>query len=160
MRKLIILVAVAAGVAAGALALWQAAPSPAIDQTNEKPAPLGLVGLTEGQVLRVSVAYVTGFDPQPDPPGCTLKVGFADADGNAVGDPNIFELAPGGSDSLDHLAIGDPHIRDYVRPVVVDLNPQEECPAVATIEVLDREGINGIIIHDTPVLLDAWLKAK
>jgi hypothetical protein len=139
------------------IAFWQAAPSRAFEDPDEKPAPLGLVGMSEGQILRISVANVVGFDPQPDPPGCRLRVGFVDADGTAVGDPHIFELRPGASRSFDHVAIGDPSIRQYVRPVVVDLNPRAECPAVVSGELLDREGINGIIVYDSVAFLDPWL---
>jgi hypothetical protein len=146
----------------GALVLIAAvslvAPSSAIEQVNEKPAPLGLVGMTHEQTLRISVAYVTGFDPQPDPPGCRLQVGFVDRDGTAIGDPHIFELRPGTVRSFDLAAsaIGDPNLRVNVRPVVVDLAPEEECPAVVSGELLDREGINGIIINDSVALLDPW----
>jgi hypothetical protein len=142
--------------AAAGLALSRATSSPAII-INGKAAPQGLVGMVEGQTFRISVAYVKGFDPQPNPPGCELKVGFADSEGNTVGDPHIFELRPGVSRSFDHVAIGDPSIRQYVRPVVVDANPRAECPAVVTGELLDREGINGIIVYDNqPVVPSAF----
>ena len=118
--------ALAALVAAAAIVtLWRATPGSAIE-VHWKPAPL--VGMTEGQILRISVAYVKGFDPQPDPPGCRLQAGFVDRDGNAIGNPMIFELRPGASRSFDHVAIGNPNIRQYVRPVVVDLDPRAECP--------------------------------
>ena len=88
--------ALAAAVVAGAAAALGLAPlGGAIDQVNEKPAPLGLVGMSAGQTLRLSVAYVKGFDPQPDPPGCQLKVGFADPDGVAIGNPGLLELLTG-----------------------------------------------------------------
>jgi len=150
--------ALAALVAAAAVVtLWRATPGPAIIVVGGKPAPLGLVGMTEGQILRISVAYVKGFDPQPDPPGCRLQAGFVDRDGNAIGDPHLFELRPGASRSFDHAAIGNPNIRQYVRPVVVDLDPKAECPAVVSGELLDREGLNGIIIYDSVAFLDPWL---
>jgi hypothetical protein len=139
-RAVAVLVLAAAG-----LALWMAASSPAII-VYDKPAPLGLVGMTEGETLRISVANVVGFDPQPDPPGCVLKVGFADRDGATVGDPHIVELRPGASQSLDHVAIGNPNIRQYVRPVVSDLTPRSSCPAVVSGELLDRDGITGVVI--------------
>src|SRR5215211_1379992 len=134
-----------AGIAAAVAAFWLAAPSPAII-INGKPAPLGLVGMTEGQILRISVANVVGFDPQPDPPACRLQVGFVDADNRSYGGPDTFELRPGAARSFDHIAVGDPHLRQYVRPVVVDLAPKAECPAVVSGELLDREGLNGIIV--------------
>jgi hypothetical protein len=145
--------------AAAGLALARATSSPAII-INGKAAPLGLVGMAEGQTFRISVAYVKGFDPQPDPPGCELNVGFADPEGNTVGNPNIFELRPGASRSFDHVAIGDPGIRQYVRPVVVDANPRAECPAVVTGELLDREGINGIIVYDNQPVVPSAFGAK
>jgi hypothetical protein len=151
------LVALVGTLAATALALWLVPLGSAIEDPDEKPAPLGLVGMTEGQILRVSVANVVGFDPQPDPPSCRLQVGFVDGDGRVIGDPNIFELRPGVARSLDHVAIGDPGIRRYVRPVVVDLDPKAQCPAVVSGELLDREGINGIIVYDSVAFTDPWL---
>ena len=138
-------------------ALWIAPLGGAFEDPDEKPAPLGLVGMTEGQILRLSVAYVKGFDPQPDPPRCQLEVGFADPDGNTIGDPSIFELRPGASRSFDHVAIGDPNVRQYVRPVALDLMPREACPAVVSGELLDREGLNGIIVYDSVAFTDPWL---
>ncbi len=88
--------AIAAAVVAGAVAaLWLAPLGNAIDEVNDRPAPLGIVGMNGGETLHLSVAYVKGFDPQPDPPGCQLAVGFADEDGVTVGNPNIVELRPG-----------------------------------------------------------------
>ena len=120
---------------------------------NEKPAPLGLVGMSAGQTLRLSVAYVKGFDPQPDPPGCQLKVGFADPDGVAIGNPGILELRPGTAQSFDYVAAGDGSVRQYVRPIVSDVNRRHDCPAVVSGELVDRDGIHGIIIYDNqPVI--------
>jgi hypothetical protein len=108
--------------------------------------------------LHISIAYIKGFDPQPDPPGCILKAGFVDADGNAIGDPHLFELRPGASRSFDQVAIGNPNIRQYVRAVVSDATRRSECPAVVTGELVDREGINGIIVYDSqPVVPSAFL---
>ena len=147
---------VAVFLALAALVLWVAAPSPAVEDPDEVPAPLGLVGLTEGQTLRLSIANVVGFDPQPDPPICRLQVGFVDAENTAIGNPHILELRPGEARSFDHVAVGNPNIRDYVRPIVVDLDPRAGCPAVVSGELLDREGINGIIIYDSVALPDPW----
>ena len=99
--------ALTAALASLAVVLGTAA---AIDEVNDKPAPLGLVGMTQEQALRLSIAYISGFDPQPDPPRCLVKVGFARADGVAIGDPRIFELRPGTAHSFDLAAsaIGDP----------------------------------------------------
>jgi len=147
----------AIAIAAAAAAAWLVPLGGAIDEVNDRPAPLGLVGMTEGQLLRVSIASVKGFDPQPDPPGCTLRVGFADPGGRAIGDPHIVELRPGGSASFEHLAIGDPSIRQYVRPVVSDVSDRKGCPAVVGAELLDREGLNGIIVYDNqPVVPSAF----
>ena len=131
----------------------------AFDEVNEKPAPLGLIGMTQEQTLRLSVAYVSGFDPQPDPPRCIVTVGFARADGVVIGNPHIFELRPGTARSFDLAAsaIGDPHIRVYVRPIVTVQAQKDACPAVVTGELLDREGINGIIVYDSHAFADPWL---
>lgn len=151
--------ALATVVAAGAVAaLWLTPLGSAFDEVNERPAPLGIVGMNGGETLHLSVSYVKGFDPQPDPPGCQLAVGFADEDGVTVGDPHIVELRPGASQSFDHVAIGDPSIRQYVRPIVSDLSRRSECPAVVTGELLDREGVNAIIVYDNqPVVPSVFL---
>jgi hypothetical protein len=152
----------------GALALTAALASLAVvlgtaaafDQVNEKPAPLGLIGMTQEQTLRLSVAYVSGFDPQPDPPRYLLKVGFARGDGSVIGNPHIFELRPGTARSFDLAAsaIGNPNIRVYVRPIVtVQAAQKDDCPAVVTGELLDREGLNGIIVYDSVAFSDPWL---
>jgi hypothetical protein len=147
--------------AAAATALWLAPRGGAFDEVNDRPAPLGLVGMVAGQTLHISIAYIKGFDPQPDPPGCVLRAGFVDADGNTIGDPGIFELRPGASRSFDHVAIGDPSIRQYVRAVVSDDSRRSECPAVVTGELVNREGISGIIVYDSqPVVPSAFGASK
>lgn len=148
---------VATALAAIAAALWLAPPGTAVEDPDEKAAPLGLVGMTTGRVLRLSVAYVTGFDPQPDPPRCVLQVGFADGSGAAIGNPHILELHPGESRSFDHIAIGNPNIREYVRPVVSEVTPRTDCPAVVTGELLEPDRVAGIIIYDNqPVAPSAF----
>jgi hypothetical protein len=152
------LVLLAGIVVAGAVAAWLATASHAI--TDGMRAPLDPVEMTEGQTLRISVAYVRGFDPQPDPPGCQLEISFVDADNRAYGGPDMFELRPGDTRSFDYVAVGNPHIREvgdptirqYVQPVVVDLDPAAGCPAVVSGELLDRDGINGIIVYDSVAL--------
>ena len=61
--------------------------------------PLAPTGGTASQILRLAV--IRGFDPQPDPPGCNVILGFADARGTAVGPSKAINLAAGGSDFLD-----------------------------------------------------------
>ena len=141
---------------AAALTLWHPGPSLGFDATDEKTASLGVVGMSAGQTLRISVADAVGFDPQPDFPGrCALKIAFVDTDGAAVGDPTSFELSSGTARSFDLSAelagVGAANIRAYVRPVVIDLRPHAGCRAVVTTEVLDREGTRAINIHMTPV---------
>jgi hypothetical protein len=138
-------VALAASIAAVALALWLAAPG-STQGLVEKPAPLGLVGLNGGQTLHVSIANIVGFDPQPDPPGCLLRVGFVDAQNNRISDPSVLALRPGVARSFDYQASGDPSVRQYIRPVVVDVRPRGDCPAVVTGELLDRGSVNGIVV--------------
>ena len=156
-RRSLLVAAAALAAAAGAVLL--ASPGLAIDEVNDKPAPLGLVGMTQEQTLRLSIAYVKGFDPQPDPPVCRLRVGFVRADGSVIGTPVDVDLRPGTARSFDlsASAIGDPGIRIYTRPVAVDLAPRQRCPAVVTGELLDREGINGIIVYDSVAFIDPWL---
>ena len=153
-----LLVAVAA-LAAAVGAVLLASPGRAFDEVNDRPAPLGVVGMTQDQTLHLSVAYVKGFDPQPDPPGCQLRVGFVRTDGSVIGAPVDVDLRPGTARSFDlaATAIGDPHLRVYARPVAVDLAPRERCPAVVSGELLDREGISGIIVYDSVAFTDPWL---
>ena len=150
------LAALVAALTAGVIAVLLASPSTAVT-IDDKPFPLGLVGLSEGETLRISVANVVGFDPQPDPPGCRLGVGFVDGDNTTIGNPHIVELRPGLAQSVDHVAIGNPNIRQYIRPVVVDLDPRADCPAVVSGEILDREGVTGIIIYDSVSFTEPWL---
>jgi hypothetical protein len=149
----LVALALTAALASLAVLLGTAA---AIDEVNDVPAPLGLVGMTQDQTLRLSVAYVSGFDPQPDPPRCLLKVGFARGDGSVIGDPHLFELRPGTARSFDLAgsAIGDPSIRVYARPIVTVQAQKDPCSAVVTGELLDREGINGIIVYDSVAVGD------
>src|SRR5262245_28855945 len=114
------LLAFAAVAAAATAAVWLARPGNAIVVIGGKPAPLGLVGLTGGQTLRISLANVVGFDPLPDPPVCRLLVGFVDADNRSYGVPDTLELRPGIARSFEFVAPGDGSVRQYVRPVVVD----------------------------------------
>ena len=153
------LLVAAAAVAAIVGAVLFASPSRAFDQVNDLPAPLGLVGMTHDQTFRLSIAYVKGFDPQPDPPVCRLRVGFARTDGSVIGTPVDLDLRPGTARSFDLAAsaIGDPHLRVYARPVAVDLASRERCPAVVSGELVDREGINGIIVYDSVAFTDPWL---
>ena len=112
---------------------------------------VGLVTLTEGQTLRVSIAHVIGLQGSPVPDRvCSLQVGFVDAQNRSYGIPDTFELRPGMARSFDFRATGD----GSVRPVAVDLDPKEACPAVVSLEVL---GINGIIVYDSQAFTDPWL---
>jgi hypothetical protein len=129
-------------VAAIALALSWPGTSPGIIIVDGKPAALGAVDLKQGQTLHVSIACVVGFDPQPDPPICRLQAGVVDAANNAIGNPGIFDLRPGVSRSFDYVALGD----GVVRPVVVDLAPNDDCPAVVSVGIVDRGALNGIIV--------------
>ena len=148
--------ALTAALASLALVLGTAA---AVDEVNDKPAPLGLVGMNQEQTLRLSVAYVSGFDAQPNPPRCLLKVGFARGDGSVIDNPHIFELRPGTARSFDLAAsaLGDGSVRVYVRPIVTVQAQKDECPAVVTGELVDREGLNAIIVYDSQAFTDPWL---
>jgi len=152
------LLALAAVAAAATAAVWLARPSPAIIIVDGKPAPLGLVGMTGGQTLRISLANIVGFDPQPDPPVCRLRVGFVDAENHSYGVPDMLELRPGAARSFDFVAAGDGSVRQYVRPVVVlDGARKTDCPVVVSGELLDRSGINGIIVFGSVAFTDPWL---
>jgi hypothetical protein len=142
----------ATAVAAAALVLWLPASGTAVGERTQRLAPLGLVGLAQSQTLRISIAHVVGFDPQPDPPGrCVLAVGFVDAAGERIGaPPKRVQLRAGDARSFElpaSRAGAGPHVA--VRPVVVDLRPQQRCPAVITSEVVDKSGLTGYIIHWT-----------
>ena len=90
--------------AAAGLALW--------------PAPQSFAALPPN---------VVAFDPQPDPPGCLLKVGLIDKDTRGYGVPDTFELLPA----------------------------RHECPAVVTGVLLDRDAGAIIIHYNQPVDPDA-----
>jgi hypothetical protein len=132
-RRLRIAAAGAIAMAAVAFAMFNAPDGFAVDEVNDKPAPLGQGGLTEGQTLRVSVANVVAFDPQPDPPRCLLRVGFVDSDARSYGVPDTFELRPGTARTFDPIASGQPH--EDVRPVVSDTSASGDCPAVVTTQI-------------------------
>ena len=141
-----------AGLVVAAFALWHPVASLGFEATSERPAPLGLIGLSEGETVRVSVADAVGIDSESETPGrCALKVGFVDADGVAIGDAEFFRLASGAARSIELSAeragVGDP---SYARPVVVDLRPDAGCRAVVTTEVLDRDG-TGRVLSFTPL---------
>jgi hypothetical protein len=78
-------------------------------------------GVSTAQILRLAVIH--GFDPQPEPPGCTVTLGFADASGQPVGPSRSVDLRPGESSVLDLdpalllPASGEPlRTRRFVRP--------------------------------------------
>lgn len=84
-------------------------------------APLSAIGVSLGQILRLSAA--SDFDPQPDPPGCRGVLAFADAGGNPVGPSRSIDLEAGASSFIDLdpslllPASGDPmRVRRFVRP--------------------------------------------
>ena len=107
--------------------------------------------MSEGQTLRVSVAHVVGLQAPPEPlRPCSLRVGFVDRENRGYGIPDTFELRPGAARSFDFVAIGDPNVRQYVRPVVVD-RQNGKCPAVVSGEILDRDGVSVFINWSTPV---------
>ena len=67
--------------ATAGLGLWSA-PQGVADPPNDAPSP----------ALHNSGTNVVAFDPQPDPPGCLLKVGLVDKDARGYGVPDTFEL--------------------------------------------------------------------
>ena len=82
------------------------------------PAPQGFAALPPN---------VVAFDPQPDPPGCLLKLGLIDKDTRGYGVPDTLQLLP----------------------------PRHECPTVVTGELLDRDAGAVIIHYSQPVDPDA-----
>ena len=102
--------------ATAGLGLWLA-PQGVADPPNDAPSP----------ALHNSGTNVVAFDPQPDPPGCLLKVGLVDHDVRGYGVPDTFEL----------------------------MTPSHKCLAVGTGGPLDRDAGAIIIHYNRPVGPDA-----
>jgi hypothetical protein len=101
-------------------------------------------GLATSQILRLGV--IRGFDPQPDPPGCSVVIGFADATGRAVGPSRAVNLPPGGSSFVDldpNLllpASGDPlRVRRFVRPrLLLPAAGGDQAGCIPSVQLIDR----------------------
>ena len=107
--------------------------------------PLTPTGAALSQILRLGV--IRGFDPQPDPPGCSVVIGFADADGAAVGPSRAVDLQPGESAVLDLdpslllPASGEPlRARRFVRPQLLlpASGGGDMSGCLASVQVYDR----------------------
>jgi len=107
--------------------------------------PLAPTGVSRSQILRVGV--IRGFDPQPDPPGCAVVIGFADADGTAVGPSRAVDLRPGESAVVDLdpalllPAAGDPlRTRRFVRPrlLLPAAGGGDASGCTASVQIYDR----------------------
>ena len=106
--------------------------------------PLTPTGASTSQILRLGV--IRGFDPQPDPPGCAVVIGFADAAGRPVGPSRAVNLPPGGSSVLDldpNLllpASGDPlRVRRFVRPrLLLPAAGGDAAGCIPSVQLIDR----------------------
>lgn len=101
-------------------------------------------GAATSQILRLGV--IRGFDPQPDPPGCAVVIGFADAAGRPVGPSRAISLPPGGSSVLDL----DPslllpassdllRVRRFVRPrLLLPAAGGDDAGCIPSVQLIDR----------------------
>lgn len=122
--------------------LLPAQPGLLLPAVREVLAP---TGVAPSQILRLGV--IRGFDPQPDPPGCSVVIGFADAAGQPVGPSRAVSLPPGGSSVVDL----DPNLllpasgerlraRRFVRPrlLLPAAGGGDASGCVASVQLIDR----------------------
>jgi hypothetical protein len=102
-------------------------------------------GASTSQIIRLGV--IRGFDPQPEPPACTVQLGFADASGAPVGPSRAVDLQPGESSVLDLdpslllPASGEPlRARRFVRPrlLLPASGGGDATGCLASVQVYDR----------------------
>ena len=119
----------------------------AFNPQPDPPKGLGLIGVVEGQTLRLNAVNIALGGPDTRP--CRVSLGFADLDGVAIGDAEDFELRPGQGRFADlpASAIGNPDTaegrRVQVRPVartIGDPNVKRGCRAVFSVELFGPQG--------------------
>ncbi|MGH2950626.1 MAG: hypothetical protein ACRDKX_01100 [Solirubrobacterales bacterium] len=137
--KVLALPATVAAVLAGASLSGAFNPQP------DPPKGLGLIGIVEGQTLRLNAVNIALGGPDTS---CRVSLAFADLEGRAIGDLENFDLQPGqgGFADLEAAAIGNPDIREgrvQVRPVartVGNPNDKRGCRPVFSVELFGPEG--------------------
>ena len=118
----------------------------AFNPQPDPPKGLGLIGVVEGQTLRLNAVNIGLGGPDTSERRCRVSLGFADLEGNAIGDAENRELRPGAGGFADLRAagIGNPDIRGraQVRPVArVIGNPNtRDCRPVFSVELFGPEG--------------------
>lgn len=120
----------------------------AFNPQPDPPSELGLIGLVEGQTLRLNAVNIALGGPDTSERGCRVSLGFADVEGRAIGNPDIKELRPGQGAFADLQArgIGDPDTagRVQVRPVARTIDPsnpnKRSCRPVVSAELFGPEG--------------------
>jgi hypothetical protein len=142
-RRLLLVPLPAVAVAA-ALALWAPGSGNAIGNPDGGPVKFSLVGLVEGQTLRLSAANVALGDRERGP--CRTSLGFADLDGRAIIAHERAELAPGQGTFVDLRAvqIDDPALREggraEVRPVALGGPDTKSCKLAFSAQVFGPVG--------------------
>jgi len=118
----------------------------AFNPQPDPPKGLGLIGVVEGQTLRLNAVNIALGGPDTSGRRCRVNLGFADLEGRPVGDAEDFELRPsqGAFVDLQARGVGNPndHGRAQVRPVARTVgNPNERvCRPVLSVELFGPEG--------------------
>lgn len=113
-------------------------------QPQREYASFGMVGLTDGQTIRLNVVNAAASDPRLPPNPCLVQLNFVDGAGNSIAELSEM-LTPGQSTLLD--VDGDDligrvgnrgQVRAFVR-VISDSrgNRLPPNPCVATLEVFE-----------------------
>jgi len=118
----------------------------AFNPQPDPPKGLGMIGVVEGQTLRLNAVNIALGGPDTRPQACRVRLGFADLEGRAIGDVEDRVLGPGQGTFVDLRAagIGNPDTfgRTQVRSVARTIgNPNERvCRPVVSVELFGPEG--------------------
>ena len=115
----------------------------AFNPQPDPPKGFGMIGMVEGQTLRLNAVNIAVGNPDEREGRCLVSLGFADLAGQALGEVADFELRPGEGVFADLSARDIPSPDDagrtQVRPVARTVgNPN--CLPVVTVELFGPEG--------------------
>jgi hypothetical protein len=130
-----LMVILAAGVLARTAKAWNPQPDP----------PFGMVGIVEGQTVRLNLVNAASPLDTQIPPPCRARLRFLDAGGTVVADQNV-EVPAGQATFVDFSpstvpvnTIGDfGPIRSEVRAAVTFLDDQTPPPCRVNVEVFEN----------------------
>jgi hypothetical protein len=106
---------------------------------GEHPPPVPDFGMVGGALLQIIRLNLVAWPPGPVR-SCNATLGFAAADGSALGRSSSVDLAPGQAAHLDlpmsgyNLRLGE---RVQIRPTLQEAAPGSAAGCVATVEVFD-----------------------